>query len=95
VKKLEGHASDSMGRAVRRTEIALLDEAQSQVAHVSTDPNGNFSFPGSLVGTLELRIGGGGFSPLQTPLHIEPAAGGSSLEIEVAYGIGFSTVRVK
>jgi len=95
VKKLEGHASDSMGRGLRRAEIVLLDPAQNQVAHVSTDPNGNFSFPGPLVGTFELRIDGGGFNPVHTALHIEPTAGSSSMEIDAAYGMGCSTVWVK
>lgn len=76
VKKLEDHASDSMGRGLRRAEIVLLDPAQNPVAHVSTDPDGNFSFPGPLVGTFELRIDGGGFSPVHTALHIQPTAGG-------------------
>jgi hypothetical protein len=66
VKKLEGHLSDSMGRAVRRAEIILLDATQSQVVHVSTDPNGNFSF-GPLVGTFELRIEGGRIHPGARP----------------------------
>jgi hypothetical protein len=61
---------------------------------VRTDPNGTFSFPGPLVGTFELRIGGGGFTPVHTPLHIEPTAVSSFLEIE-AHGFGCSTVRVK
>jgi hypothetical protein len=95
VKKLEGHANDSMGRALRRAEIVLLDATRSQVVHISTDPDGNFSFPGPLVGTFELRIDGGGFNPVHTPLHVEPTAGSSSLEIEAAYGLSCSTVRVK
>jgi len=95
VKKLEGHASDSMGRAVRSAEIVLLDAAQNQLAHVSTDANGNFSFPDPLVGTFELRIDGGGFNPVHAPLHIEPTAGSSSLEIDAAYGASCSTVWVK
>jgi hypothetical protein len=95
VKKLEGHVSDSVGRALRSAQIVLLDTDQSEVVHVSTDPNGNFSFPGPLVGTFELRIDGGGITPVHTPLHIEPTAGNSSLEIETAPGIGCSTVRVK
>jgi hypothetical protein len=95
VKKLEGHASDSMGRGLRRAEIVLLDPAQNQVAHVSTDPDGNFFFPGPLVGTFELRIEGGGFNPVHTALHIEPTAGSSSIEIDAAYGMGCSSVWVK
>lgn len=94
VKKLEGHVSDSVGRAMRGAEIVLLDDAQSQVSRVSTDPNGNFSFSGPLAGTFELRIDGGGFTPVHTPLHIEPTTGSSSLEIE-ADVLGCSTVRVK
>jgi hypothetical protein len=94
VKKLEGHASN-MGAAVRRAEIVLLDAAQSQVAHVTTDPNGNFSFPDPLVDTFQLRIDGGGFTPVHTSLYIEPSAGNSSLEIEAAYGIGCSMIRAK
>jgi hypothetical protein len=95
VKTLEGHASDSMGRGLRRVEIVLLDPAQSQVAHVSTDPNGNFSFPGPLVGTFELRIDGGGFNPVHTALQIEPTAANSFIEIDAAYGMVCSTVWVK
>lgn len=49
VQTRKGHVSDSMGRTVRRAEIVLLDATRAQVAHVSTDSNGNFSFPGSLV----------------------------------------------
>jgi hypothetical protein len=64
VRKLDGHVSDSMGRGVLRAEIVLLDQAQNPVVHVTTDLNGNFSFPGPLVGTFELRIDGGGFSPV-------------------------------
>jgi hypothetical protein len=89
VKKLEGHVG-----AMRGAEIVLLDAAHNQVAHVSTDPSGNFSFPGPLAGTFELRIDGGGFTPVHTPLHIEPSAGSSSLEIEGAV-LGCSAVRVK
>ncbi len=95
VKKLEGHATGSMGRAPQRLEIVLLDATQSQVAHVNTDTYGNFSFPGHLVGTFELRIDGGGVTPVHTPLHIEPTAGDSSLEIQAGYGVGCSTVQVK
>lgn len=94
VKKLEGHASDSMGRGLRRAQIVLLDATQSPVVRVSTDANGNFSFPGPLIGTFDLRIEGGGINPVHTPLHIEPSAGGSSLEIQAGYGT-CSTVRVK
>lgn len=68
VKKLEGHASDSMGRALWSADIVLLDATQSEVVHVSTDPHRNFSFPGPLVGTFELRIDGEGFTPVHTPL---------------------------
>jgi len=95
VKKLEGHVRDSVGRPLGRTEIVLLDPAQNQVANVSTDLNGNFSFPGSLAGTFELRIDGAGFTPVHTPIRIEPGAGRSSLEIEAAYGDGCSTVRAR
>jgi hypothetical protein len=95
VKKLEGHASDSMGRAARRAEIVLLDAARNQVAQVSTDPNGKFSFPGPLVGTFELRIDGGGINPVHTSLHIEPTARDSSLEIDAAYGASCSWVWTK
>jgi Carboxypeptidase regulatory-like domain len=86
VKKLEGHASDPEGRAVRRAEIVLLDAAQNQVAHASTDSAGNFSYPGPLAGTFELRIEGAGLNPVHTPIHIEPTALNSSLEIDAAYG---------
>lgn len=96
VKTLQGHVSDSAGRAVRRAEIVLLDATRNQVAHVSTDPNGEFSFPDPLVGTFELRIDGGGFSPVHAQLHIEPTArASSSLEIAAESLLGCSTVRVK
>lgn len=86
VKKLEGNVN-------ARAELVLLDATQSQVAHVSTDANGNFSFPGPLAGRFELRIEGA-FTPVHTALHIAPTAGNSSLEIEAAF-FGCSTVRVK
>lgn len=93
IKKLDGHVSDSMGRGVRRAEIVLLDEAQNPVVHLTTDPNGNFSSSGPLAGTFELRIDGGGFNPVHAPIHIEPTANASSLQIQAAYGIGCSTTR--
>jgi len=94
--KLAGHVSDSEHAAVGGAQIFLLDEAQNQAAYARTDPSGNFSFPGPLVGAFQLRVERGGFSPLYTPLHIEPNAGSSHLEIEVAaYGNGCSTVRAK
>src|SRR5579863_8344450 len=64
VKKLEGHASDPVGRPVRSGEIVLLDAARKQVAHASNDSGGNFSFPGPLVGAFDLRIDGGGLNPV-------------------------------
>jgi Carboxypeptidase regulatory-like domain len=83
VKKLEGHVSDSNGGPVRGAgEIVLLDAAGSLAANVGIDRDGNFSFPGPLEGTFELRIERGGFNPAHTPLHIESTADGSSLEIE-------------
>ncbi len=94
VKRLEGHVSDSMGRGLGRLEIVLLDASQSQVVHVSTDRNGSFSFPGPLAGTFELRMDPGGFTPVHTPLHIEPTAVNSLLEIQ-ASSLGCSTVRAK
>jgi hypothetical protein len=72
VKKLEGHVSDSGGGPVRSGEIVLLDAAQSQAAHVTPDPNGNFSFPGPLAGTFELWIGRGGFNPVHTRFTSNP-----------------------
>jgi len=91
VNKLEGRVS-----AFRGAEIVLLDVAQSEVVHVSTDRNnGDFSFPGPLAGTFELRIDGGGFTPVHTPLHIEPTAANSALEIETSNGFACSTVRAK
>lgn len=43
VKTLGGHTSDNIGRTVwGGAEIVLLDPAQSQVPHVSTDSSGNF-----------------------------------------------------
>ncbi|MFN7998008.1 MAG: hypothetical protein U0Q18_30590 [Bryobacteraceae bacterium] len=94
VTKLAGHAGDSMGRRVPHVEIVLLDAARNPVAHVRTDPNGYFAFHGSLAGTFELRIDGAGLSPVHTPIHIEPTAEGLSLEIDAAYGVGCSEVRV-
>lgn len=94
VKRLEGRAGDSTGRAAQPMEIVLLDAARQQVAHVSTDPNGDFSFPGPLVGTFELRIDGSGYTPVHTPIHIEPDANDSSLEVEVQR-LSCSTVRMK
>jgi hypothetical protein len=75
-------------------QIVLLDGAQNEVATASTDPSGNFSFPASLLGTFQLRIEGSAFTPVHTPLHIEPAAASSSLEIEAA-SLSCSTVRAK
>lgn len=94
VKKLEGHASDSVGRAVPNAVIVLLDAERNQVAHVSTDTNGRFSFPDPLAGTFELRIDGE-FNPVHTTLHIEPTARSSSLEIDAAYGEICSSVWTK
>ena len=95
VNKLQGHASDdSMRRAGLRAEIALLDAARSQVAHASTDADGNFSVPDAPMGTFELRIDGAGFTPVHTPIHIEPTTRSSSLEIE-APAIGCTSVRAK
>lgn len=94
VKKLEGHASDSVGRAVPNAVIVLLDAERNQVAHVSTDTNGRFSFPDPLVGTFELRIDGG-FNPVHTTLQIDSTARSSSLEIDAAYGEICSSVWTK
>ena len=94
--KLQGHANDAiMGRAVRRAGIVLLDSAQNQVAHVSSDASGDFTFPAPLAGTFELRVDGVGINPVHTALHIEPSASGSSLEIDAAFVSGCSVVRVK
>jgi hypothetical protein len=96
VKALRGHASEPGARGVRRLEIVLLDVAQNQVAHVSTDRNGDFSFPGPLEGTFALRIeGGGAINPVHNPLHIEPTTSAASLEIEAASAGGCSTVQAK
>jgi len=95
VKKLEGHVSDPHGGPpVRTGVIVLLDAAQSQVALVSPDRDGNFSFPDPLVGRFELWIGRGGFSPVHAQLYIEPTAISSSLEVEAAYGT-CSAVRAR
>lgn len=94
VKVLMGHASAPVGRPVPNAEIVLLDADKNQVAHVSTDSNGNFSFPDPLDGTFKLRIDGG-FNPIYTSLHIEPAARNSSLEIDVANGEICSSVWAK
>jgi hypothetical protein len=85
VSKLEGRVSDSMGHAVRTAEIVLLDAAQNQVALMSTDSNGNFSFPDPLVGTFELWIGGAGINAVHTQVHVEPTARNASLVIDAAY----------
>jgi hypothetical protein len=95
VDKLAVHLADSIGRPVfGGAEVFLLDAAQNQVARASTGASGNFSFPGPLVGTFQLRVEGGAFTPVHTPIHFEPTAGSSSLEIEAA-SLGCSTVRVK
>src|ERR1700722_11019193 len=94
VTMLEGHATGSMGRPPHQVEILLLDATQNQVAHVSTDSKGNFSFPGSLAGTFELRIEGGGITPVHALLDINPSAANSSLEIEAGYG-RCTSVRAK
>jgi len=94
VTMLEGHATGSVGRPPHQVEILLLDAAQNLVAHVSTDSKGNFSFPGSLAGTFELRIEGGGITPVHALLDINPSAANSSLEIEAGYG-RCTSVRAK
>lgn len=95
VRKLDGHVSGSMGRGVRRAEIVLLDGAQNPVVHVTSDPSGNFSFSGPLAGTFELRIEARGFNPIHTPLHIEPTADASFLDIQAGFGIHCSTIKAK
>jgi hypothetical protein len=90
VKKLQGHMSRSP-----RVEIVLRDAAQNLIAHVNTDPDGNFSFPGPLAGTFDLRIDGGAITPVHTQLHIDPTAPGSSLEIQRGSLTSCTAVRVQ
>ncbi len=92
VKKLEGHVSDSHGEPVRSGVLVLLDAARTQVARVSPDRDGDFSFPDPLAGTFELWMGLGGFSPVHTQLHIEPSASSSSVEVEAGPYLGACTV---
>src|SRR5262249_32623752 len=95
VNKLAGHVGDNIGRpAFGGAQILLLDAAQNQVAQATADPSGNFSFPGALVGTFQLRVVGAAFTPVHTLIHFEPAASRSSLEIE-ADSLSCSTVRAK
>ena len=86
VTKLEGHAIDSMGRGLRGLQIVLLDLKQNQVAHGTTDTQGDFSFPAPLGGSFDLRIEGTGITPVHTLLDIDPNATNSSLDIEAGYG---------
>jgi hypothetical protein len=95
VNTLAGHVSDSLARPVYLgAQIILLDAAQNQVVHATPDQSGNFSFPGPLMGTYQLRVEGAAFTPVHTPLHIEPTARSSSLEIETA-SFSCGTVRAK
>jgi len=95
VNKVAGHLSDSAGRPpFGGANISLWDATQNQVSQASTDASGNFSFPGLLAGTFQLRIEGGGFTPVHVPIHYEPTTGSSSLEIETA-PFSCSTIRSK
>jgi hypothetical protein len=94
LKSLQGRAKGSIFGGHGWAEIVLLDATQAQVAHVRTDHDGNFSFSGLPVGTFELRIEGD-MTPVHTPIHIEPAAEASSLEVRAGYLTSCSEVRVK
>lgn len=93
--RLSGSVAKSGDGALIRAAIVLLDEGDREVHRTRSDTRGLFGPVEPAAGRYRLRVDKSGFTPLETPVTIDPKGDQRPLEVKLGVMGACSTAKLR